>query len=330
MAYTNAAVEFRPELQAKVEEAQGVDNAFIGDAIFPVFPVQTRKGYYKRIKRGKGQLMANPGGTTAATDPLKRAPGTKYAEITRTTEQDSWLTVDRGLTEKIDDVNKQEESRFFDLEASTAVWLHRNMRISREVRIAAQVFSESNWTTSNTIDGTAYSETNIATINFVKDLEYAKGIIEKRGESVNTIVMSRTMWSLIRRSTLLRNYMVGANAGNAVITPQMFQAEFGLQLLVGRASYDTTKTGKDSSDSNLVWTWSDDYFWVGNVTGGAPEMGGAGRTVVLDELTSGQLFLTESWYDQEIRSTVIRVREDDDIKIVNELCGYLTKINSLS
>jgi hypothetical protein len=79
-----------------------------------------------------------------------------------------------------------------------------------------------------------------------------------------------------------------------------------------------------------VWTWGNKYFWVGNVVGGAPEMGGAGRTMVLDELTGGELFVTESWYDQDKRSTIIRVRQDDDTKIVNENSGVLVQVNELA
>jgi hypothetical protein len=59
----------------------------------------------------------------AANDPLLRAPSTRYREVTRTTEQHNWNTKDRGLEEPMDDVNKQEESRSFDMESSTAIWL---------------------------------------------------------------------------------------------------------------------------------------------------------------------------------------------------------------
>src|SRR5690349_6403258 len=105
--YHNSAAEIRPELQAKVEEAQAIDSKFIADLIFPVYPVKTRTGDYRRIKRGKGQLMMNPG-TSAITDPLKRAPGTAYPEVTRTSEKQSWNCTDRGLEEPMDDVNVQD------------------------------------------------------------------------------------------------------------------------------------------------------------------------------------------------------------------------------
>ena len=108
----------------------------------------------------------------------------------------------------------------------------------------------------------------------------------------------------------------------------MIAAKFELdRILVGDASYDTTKLGKDATDASLVWTWADTYFWVGQVTGGAPEMGGAGRTMVLEDLTNGMQFVTETYREEKIRSDRLRVRQDDNTKIVNENSGILVAIN---
>jgi hypothetical protein len=326
MAYQNTSAEFRPELQVKVEEAMAIDNKFIAEGIFPVFPVKTRKGYYKKVRRGKGQLMANPG-TTAANDPLKRAPGTAYREISRTTEQDSWLCVDRGLEESVDDVDKQEESRFFDLESSTAVWLMRNIRIAREARAAAFTYNPDIWGVGYTGD-VAFTEANIETFDAPKALVAAAQIVDKRGENANTLVMSRMLKDLILRSQLLRIYFFGISGGNAAITLDMLAEKFGFeQILVGAASYDTTKPGKDSTDANLTWTWNDRYMWVGNVVDGAPEMGGAGRTFMLEDLTHGQLFLTETYRDEKIRCDRLRVRQDEEMNTVNECSGTLIQVN---
>jgi hypothetical protein len=330
MAYENTSAEFRPELQVKVEEAMLIDNKFLADLIFPIYPVTTRKGYYKRIKRGKGQLLSNPSaGKTDANDPLLRAPGTAYREVTRTTEQDSWLCKDRGLEEALDDVNKQEESRFFDIESSTAIWLMRQIRIAREARVAAMIFNESIWGTP-VASTTAFIAANRATIDPAELIKEAKRAVDKRQEQPNTLCVSSEMWDLISGATKFREYFFGTAGGSAMITKEMVAEKFELsQILVGRASYDTTKPGKDSDDSNLVWTWGNDYMWIGQVTDGAPEMGGAGRTMVLEELTNGQLFVTETYREEKIRSDRLRVRSDDESKIVNENAGILVKINNL-
>lgn len=344
MAYENTAAEFRPELQVKVEEGMAMDGKFIAEQIFPIFPVQTRKGYYKKIKRGQGQLLTSPG-VAGVNDPLKRAPGTAYREITRTSEQASWLCVDRGLKEVIDDVNKQEESRFFDLESSTAVWLMRNMRIAREQRAAAYTFDPSIWgsTDSSTVGGGAASlgtisspgggafiEANLSVFDFPRALTAITALIEKRGEDANTLVISREIKDLVLRSDKMRNYFLGTLGGTAQITLEMVQEKFGFsQILVGRASMDTVKTGKNASDSTLSWLWPNTYAWVGNVAMGAPEMGGAGRTFVLEELSSGGLFTTETYRDEDKRSDILRVRMDEEMNTVNENSGTLIQLNPI-
>src|SRR3954447_17571480 len=62
MSYQNTAAEFRPELQVKVEEAMAIDDSFVADTVFPIYPVKTRTGFFKKIKRGKGQLLSKAGG----------------------------------------------------------------------------------------------------------------------------------------------------------------------------------------------------------------------------------------------------------------------------
>ncbi len=332
MSYDNSSAEFRPELHAVVEQAMAIDNKFIADQIFPVMPVETDTGDYMRILRGKGQLLSNPSGAagnTDATDPLVRAPGGEYREVTRTEEKDSWKTVDRGLEEPIDDKLKQKVARFYDKESSTAKLLMRSIRISREARVAAKVFDESKLGTA--IDGTGvpFIEANIATIDFAAYLSAAKLKIEKRQEDANTLVISGNMWDLVTRSTKLREFFFGTAGGNSKITKQLLAEKFELsQILIGKSSFDTTKVGKAATDNTLVWTWSDLYFAVLNVQSGAPENGGIGRTFCLEEMTGGQLFVTESYRIEKRRCTMIRVRQDDDTKIVNENSGVLVKINT--
>ena len=324
--YNDSNFQFKPELQVLVEQAMAADTKFIGDLVFPVYPVKTRQGQYKRIKRGKGQLMTSLGGGNGA-DPLVRAPGTAYAEITRATEVASFNTVDRGLTEVVDHTIAQDESRFFDVQSMTAKLLMRNIRTEREIRIAAKVFNETLWGAAAS-PVAAYTTGNLATLDFARDIITAKQLVDKRQEDANTMVISRAMWDLVLQSTLLRNYFFGTAGGSASVNTQMISEKFGIaNILVGSASYDTTKLNRSATDASLSWIWSDSYIWIGNVTGGAPEAGGAGRTFALEDLTEGQTYVTESREDFDRRSTLIRIRMDDEQCTVNEAAGTLIKIN---
>jgi hypothetical protein len=326
--YQNTAAEFRPELYSVVEEAMAIDKKFIADLLFPIYPVRTRTGDYKRTKRGKGQLLVNMAGD-GSKDPLARAPGTAYPEISRTTEKASWSTVDRGITTPVDDVNAQDAARFFDMEAADAKWLMRVIRIYREVRVAYFINNETTW---GKIEATtAFTEANIATFDAPALIKEGKRLVDKRQEDCNTLTLSRNLWDLVSRSTKMLQYCFGQLAGQSEVTLDVVAKKFGLgQICVGEASYDTTKPGKNSSDDNLQWAWGDKYMWLGNVQGGAPENGGAGRTFVLEDLTNGgQLFVPETWREEKIRSNQLRVRQDCEENTVNENCGLLIQVNDL-
>lgn len=327
--YQNATAEFRPELYAVVEEAMAIDNKFIADRIFPVYPVQTRTGDYTRIKRGKGQLLVNLAGD-GTSDPLRRAPGTAYPEISRTSEKASWNTVDRGITTPVDDVNAQNVARFFDMESADAKWLMRVIRIYREVRVAAFIYNPATW---GKIDAeVAFTEANLATFDAPALIKEGKRLVDQRQEDANTLVLSRNLSDLIQRSEKMVKYCFGSLAGQSEVTLDVIAKKFGLaQILEGNASYDTTKPGKASNDDNLRWAWGDDYMWIGNVQGGAPENGGAGRTFILEDLTNGGLlYVPESWREEKIRSNQLRIRQDCEENTVNENSGLLLKVNGLS
>lgn len=327
--YQNTAAEFRPELYAVTEEARMADNKFIAEYIFPEFGVKTRTGDYTRIRRGKGQLLRNLAGD-GSKDPLARAPGTAYPEITRTSEKTSWKVTDRGIETPIDDVNAQDVSRFFDQEQADAKWLHRVIRIYREARVAFKVYNEATW--GKIESEIAFTQANRATFDFAELLKEGKRLVDKRQEDCNSLVVSRDLWDLIIGSTKLREYFFGTSGGSASVTKQMIMEKFELsQILIGNASYDTTKPGKDSTDDNLVWCWGNKFFWLGAIVGGAPENGGAGRTFILEDTTNGGLlYVPESYREEKIRSNRLRIRQDSDENTVNENCGLLVQVNELS
>jgi hypothetical protein len=327
--YQNTSAEFRPELYAVVEEARAIENKFIAEYIFPEFGVKTRTGDYKKIRRGKGQQLTNLAGD-GTKDPLARAPGTAYPEITRTTEKAGWVTVDRGLKTAIDDVTAQDESRFFDQEVADAKWLMRVIRIYREVRVAQKVYNEDTW--GKIASDIAFTAANRETLDFAELLKEAKRRVDLRQEDCDTLVVSRNLWDLITGSKKLKEYFFGTAGGSADIDETMIAKKFRLrQILIGNASFDTTKQGKTSTDGNLQWCWGDKYFWVGSVQGGPPENGGAGRTFILEDLTNGgQLYVPESWRDDDKRSNILRVRQDSDENVVNENCGLLVQVNDLA
>jgi len=321
--YTNTDAEIRPELQAVVEEAALADRYFIAPQIFPIFGSATKYGEFRKIKKAKGQLLAADLG-----DSTLRAPRTPYKEVDRTYEKDGFRCQDRGLTEVVDDADAADMSRFLDAEATSAKLVQRNIALAYEKRVADKVLDENVWGKEDA--KVAYTEANIATFDVAYDIEEAVARVQKRGEMVNTMVMSRNVWKRIRRSTLLRKYIFGDLGGSQAVNSELFANAFSesaqIRLLIAESTYSTAGKGQAVTDAKLNYVWGDSYIWIGSVVGGDLSAGGAGRTILWEE-DAASLYVVETFRDEARRSDIVRVRQHTDEKVVNENCGTLIKTN---
>jgi hypothetical protein len=322
--YTNADALIRPELQAVVQEALEAEKFFIADMVFPPFASNTKTGEYRKIKKGTGNILASN-----SSDETLRAPRTAYKEVDRTYEKASYACRDRGLTEVVDDSDQNDLARFFDAEQVSTKLLLSNILRAQEARVAAKVMNEATW---GKVDASvAYTEANINTLDVPLDFEEAIARVQKRGEMVNTIIMSRNIWKRLRRSTQLRKYIYGDNAGGKIITKDVFLATFQdsapiTNLFIAEAVVSTAKKGEVVADNKLSYIWGDDYVWMGSIAGGDPSMGGAGRTIYWSEDVEFN-YVVESFRDEARRSDVIRVRQYNEEHVVNECAGTLIKTN---
>ena len=322
--FKNTDAEIRPELQAVVQEALAAEQFFIADKIFPLYGSSTKTGEYRKIKKGTGNILAMTG-----SDATLRAPRTAYKEVDRTYEKASFACKDRGLTEVVDDSDAADIARFFDAQSTSTRLVLNNILRAQEARVAAKVMDETVW---GKIDATAaLTEANIDTIDIAQDIEEAIARVQKRGELVNTIIMSRNIWKRVRRSTLLRKYIYGDNAGGKIITKDVFLGTFQdsapiTSLYIAEAVYSTSKKGETVADNKLSYIWGDDYIWLGNVAGGSPDVGGAGRIIYWQEDVEFN-YVVETFRDEIRRSDVVRVRQHNDEHVVNECAGTLIKTN---
>lgn len=313
--YPNSGATIRADLNSVVEEASMAESMFIGEMLMPSFGVDAKSGTYPKLTKAITESM-KPGDT-------RRERGGSYGRIKRAWTIDTYDTVDRGLEETVDDCDQKDASRFFSAEAIAAKLTLRAMRLSHEIRVAAEIFHATTWGTP-TNSAVAYTEANIATINFPLDLQAAIERVADNAETPDTIVMSPTVFNRLRRSDLLKAFMVGSNLPQVNITPNSIAqafAENGIkQCLIGRARYDSTLK-KATQSYTAAKVWSDTYIWVGKVGSGDFMNGGAGRTIVWN--AEGGLFVTESYREEATRSNVVRVRQHTTEKIVDAQAGTL-------
>lgn len=313
--YPTSGATIRADLNTVVEEANAAENFLIADKLLPFWGVEAKSGTYPKLKKADTELM-KPGSTD-------RERGASYGQVKRQWTTDTYDTQDRGLEEVIDDTDVKDLSRYFDLESVTARLVLRAMKFAQEIRAAAAIMNATTFG-AGTNSAVAYTEANIATIDFPLDVQAAIARVRDNAVIPNTIVLSSTVYDRIRRSTLLKAFLVGSNLPGAQVNPNAIQQAFAAdgitQVLIGSGRYDSSKknTTPAYTASNF---WGNTYVWVGRVEGGDPLMGGAGRTLGWNK--EGGQFVTETYRNEAIRSNVVRVRQHTIEKIIDASCGTL-------
>lgn len=311
--YLNTNATPRHDINAVVIQAAKSANQFIGLKVMPEFSVDAATGVYPKIRLAKGAVLKR-------SDDTKRAASGSYNEVTRTYESDTYDCVDRGLTERIDDALAKRVKRYFDAESVTAQMVLMDLMRGHETRVAATIQNPANFNSTNS--SVAYTEGNVATIDFQTDLANALERLQLKGVEANTLVLTLKLWNRLRRCSRLQTFLYGnlPSGQQRIIRPDDLKEPFGLKdIFIASASYDSAKRGQ--ANTNLSTIWSDSYIWVGNVQSGALEQGGAGRTLVWTE--DSDLFTTETFRDENRRSDIVRVRQFTAEKVIDETAGEL-------
>lgn len=309
--YSQAGAILRADLRGVVEEAFLQSELYIGPKVLPPLPVSARAGQYPVIKKNAGNLLRN--------ETTRRGPGANYARVSRAYETDTYTCTEYGFEAIVDDSNRADVSRFFDLSATEMRFAMRQLQLGHELRTAAAINDPSTFSLSTA--ATAYTAANLGSFDIGLDIDLAKQEIQSRGENTSnlTVVMSLPMFLRARASTRLQNRIRGTISTDSqlVLNEQaMADALEVKEVLVGRATYDISKQG--ASASSLSNIWSNSYIWIGNVAsgGGADSYfnGSVGHTLFWNQ--DADIFQVESYREENIRSEIIRARQNVTEKIV--------------
>jgi len=319
----------RSDISTVLMEAVGQEGLYIGNLLLPTYNSPTEVGRYPKFTTQESELLRagrNPSAASTFNSSTKRGQTGTYNEIDRKFTWDSFQTEEYGLEERVDDVVASRMASFFDAEVVTAKTLGNALMLDYEMECAATIMNASTFTATN--PKVNYTETLIATIDCPYDINAAIERLTLKGEPPDTVVMSLTLWNQIRRSTKMQTYVYGflnVSQGGSMITEQMFAQAFGLsRLVIGKKSVDLAAKGLTS---NLAPVWGNDYIAIGRFADGDFMNGGVGRTIVWDADSPGGLFTSESYRDEKRRSSVLRVRSNRVIKVVNSKAMELITTN---
>lgn len=312
--YATSGAILRADINSFVEQAAGADKMFIGEQVLPVYSSDVRDGQYPRFNIQAGELLNG--------DVSTRAPSGSYSRVSREWTYDTFACIDRGIEEPVDDVMKSDLSRFFDSEVNAAKWCLRRIKTAHEIRAAALLMNAG--TFSATSAAVTYTQAHVTdgSLDFVADVLGAIATLNGRGVVPNAIVMSNNIYTRVRNSTKLQNYVRGNRPSDATLNigPVDMAKAFGLDnVFVGMAVKNVAK--KLAAAASLSQVWGDTYFWVGQIAAGDLLAGGAGRTIVWNK--EGGIWVTETYREEAIRSDIVRVRQHTCEKIIDSNAGQL-------
>lgn len=319
MPYTSNTATPRADIYALVMEANtDFNKLFIGDIVFPIKSEDAKRGVYMKLKKGDGQLLN--------ADNAPRESGSAYKRINRKYDVDVYDTQEYGLETIIDDSYEEEVSRFLDLEQTEAMLLDRNLRISYEKRVA--LYFANNTTFPSTAASFAYTAANLATMDVAGDVDNAKAILLQNGIIPNCVIMSYQVFQRARRSVLLQNQIYGvvprlANQRMLPGTEDVARALGIDNLYIGQAPVNSAQQGETYVGS---FVWSNAFFGVGNIASGDYRAGGMGRTIQWAKDTTG-LFTPETYRNDDIRSNILRVRQNVIEKVIDATAVQLIQTN---
>jgi hypothetical protein len=318
MPYPVGGVIIRADLRTALE--QGLDELkfCIGEEVAPIYESDAKAGIY--LFRSLEQRGA------ARIDENRRAPGTSYPEVTNTWSSQQFETLDFGYKTTVDDSLKAYANRFLDLETSTARILDAKAMLAYEVRVQNALYGGGFCANSAAV---TYGPANLATVDFVGDVQNACERQRALGTIPNTIVLSYPLWNFIRRAPLFQNYVRG---NFPTVLPTIIKAEQvasifedqGIEkILIGGAYQDTGGEGQLYLGAPI---WPNSQFFVGKITGGDFLAGGAMRTIAWSE--DGGFKSVEAYRDEDKRSDILRVRQSVIEQVIDQRAGQLINTGS--
>lgn len=313
MSFISGGSTIRADINQALVEAPNGDTGLIGAEIFPLLPVAAKSGQYLKVQLAQADLLNN--------DSKDRASGSDYARVTRSFGSDSYDCLERGIEEVIGDDFKNDADRFFDLEASSARYLLRQLKIGHEKRVSDIINAATTpFTTADQSAISAYTNANLANIDVAGDVAAARTELNKLGYEANAVLMSAPVFERIRRTTKLQNQFFGvvSDTKGRLLSEAEIAAALGVErVLVGRAAVNSANKNKSYSGGFI---FPNTFITVANVQSGQFTAGGIGRTLVWSADAPGG-FVTESYRDEARRSNVLRVRMNTAEKLIDANAG---------
>jgi hypothetical protein len=245
--------------------------------------------------------------------------------------EDSWSTREFGFEEVVDENESQAYRDYFDHEMIAAQRAQSVILTQFEIRIAAKVFDTTVFTTGANkavAVGAAdrLDEANWETASFLKYVEQAVNkVYDNSGMWPDSIIMNRKAFRNLRQIKQVRDRIHASGAGDperaGLITTQQIGQILDLpNVIVAGGTENTANRNAAFAPSQI---WGKHMMVFKRATGNDLREPCLGRTfhwAMDDSMPNGYV---ESYYDEAVRSNIVRVRHQTDEKLLMSECGCM-------
>ncbi len=305
----------RPDLAGSFMEYDLAASAagYIGQKVLPVMDVQVASGTFGKVELE--DLLSN-------RDTM-RAPGAGYARSDFRFTTTTYVTVEHGAEEVVDDNEAKLYAEYLDLELVSAARAYDAVLRNAERRAADAVFNTS------TFSPTAVTNEwdDLVNATPITDVEAGmQTIYDNTGLIADTLVVSWKTFRNLRQCDQIIERIESAGAGNPTkasdVTAQMLAQVFDVkQLLVAGACKNVANEGQTAS---LEQIWSPEFAMLTKIAQGNDiRQPCLGRTFHWSADGSSVGGTVESYREEQVRGEIIRCRHQVGESILYPELGYL-------
>lgn len=315
MALSPSTTIQRPDLGLALEELDltAQRKGFIATRVFPVINVALATANFSRVSLKDLLRKRN---TT-------RAPGGGYNRQYTNFEQDNYGCQEHGVEEPVDDREKKMYAYTIDAEKIAVNRAIFNILLDYELRVAGKVFNTATWNGGVT-QAVGDKWNDLAGCDPTADIAKAWTTVwEACGLEPNAIIFNKEVYKNIKNAaSIVDRIKFSGRDDPKNVTMQMLADLWDLpNVLVPSGQYDSAN---DKQPVSLSRVWGSAYAWVGRVaeTEDVQEPC-AGRTFNWDGDGSSPNGTVEMYRDENVRSDIVRVRQDTDEKVIQPIAGIL-------
>jgi hypothetical protein len=312
MVYQNAIAVPREELSDIIMEGTTDFSEFQGLALLPPRPMRLPTGHVPKITIAGGDLMR-------ATR-KQRAPGTAFDRWQSAIDDFNITLIQVAEEQTLPDETLLVYEDYFPIEAFYSMEASNRLRRGHEIDVSEAIFNTGNF--DATAAAVAYTAANKTTMTPIEDILAAIRRLKARGERPNTIMIPGPVWTRIRASTEVKDFIVGSINAGAKVTPKTLASALGeegiTQVLIGDGYVNESEVGSSAVINQI---WPNTYIFVGRCESGELVAGGIGRTTFWEK--EGPLLNVSSYRDERVKSNVVRAMKTALPTLSNVRAGTL-------